>query len=187
MNQKFYQKQEELKHFGVLGMRWGHRKTHPETQTIIDRANKILNNPKSSEKDMNSAFESIGIDPKTGKKKFTKPVYDKSGNDISVNPERRLFKKKGQSDKEFDKEFDAEMSLDPDQNPTPANLSRRRISDLQEDHQAKLHGAAMIAAVAGVAVIKYVAMHQINKAAKEAILKKYGPELANMIIKSKGL
>ena len=39
---------KSLKHIGVLGMKWGVHKVHPETTKITDRANKILNNPKSS-------------------------------------------------------------------------------------------------------------------------------------------
>jgi hypothetical protein len=46
------QKQAELKHVGVLGMKWGVRRTNPQTKAITDRANKILNNPKSSQKEL---------------------------------------------------------------------------------------------------------------------------------------
>jgi hypothetical protein len=105
-----------LKHFGVLGMRWGKRKSPQQIQRergrqgLIDEANKILNNPKSSQADLDKAHSMIGIDPKTGRLMRTKAVYDKDGNDISVRPYKRLFKEPGQSDKDFDAIVDAEMN-----------------------------------------------------------------------------
>jgi len=169
-----------LKHVGILGMKWGKRKS-PQTQSIADRASKVLNNPKSSKKDVDLALESIGVNSKTGKSMRTKPRYDTDGNDISVNPERRFGKKKGQSDKDFDKEFDAEMLSDPDRNPTPANLAKRKVEDLKMDQSAKKHAIAMIATVAGITVLKYLAMQSLKKSANASILAKYGPEMFELL------
>ena len=105
----------------------------------------------------------------------TKAVYDKEGNDISVNPERRLGKKKGQSDKDFDKQYNKELALDPEVNPTPANLARQKVSDLQADRAATKQAVAMIAAAGAILAVKYIAMNQIKKAADASILAKYGP------------
>lgn len=166
----------DLQHFGVMGMHWGQRKTYPGTKAITDRANKVLNNPKSTQKELDSALESIGVNPKTGKSQITKPVYDKAGNDISVNPIKRLGRQKGESDKKFDIEFAKETA-----DPTPNDIAKQKVSDLREDKTAKAQTIAMIATAGAIAVVQYVAMNQLKKSADASILAKYGPELANVL------
>jgi len=248
MSKKVYKQQEELKHFGILGMHWGRRKqstvdfnnqkveatakfksqkaeatdkffgnkprptevrsaigsgaktvgnvgvnaakgvvkafqekhksrveSAAETKSIVDKANKILNNPKSSQKELDSALESIGVNPKTGKTMFTKPVYDKAGNDVSVNPPHRLLKNKGVSDKAWDQEVDADM------NPTRQQIAKQKVEDVKLDKQARAQVIAAVAVVAGIQVVKYVAMQSLKKSANDAILAKYGPELFNLL------
>jgi hypothetical protein len=83
-------KNEELKHFGVLGMHWGVKRT--------------------------------------------KPKYDKSGRDVSAHPYKRLFKDKGQSDKDFDREYDAEMrQLHKEVKAEQKAKAKRQIETVQKN------------------------------------------------------
>lgn len=173
---------KQLKHFGVLGMKWGKRKEHPGTTALKKYADGILNNPKSTKKEIDSALDAIGIDPKTGKQlRVSRAIYDAEGNDISVRPEKRLGKKKGQSDKDFDAEFEAEMARDPDRNTTPANLAKRKIEDAEVDRQVRNQTIGMLATVGTIMIAKAVLMNQIKKRADAAILAKYGPTLYDLL------
>lgn len=174
----FYEGQKSLKHIGVLGMKWGRRKAeHPTTTSIKTKANSILNNPKSSKAEVDAAMKSIGVDPKTGKSMRTKPVYDKNGNDVSVNPFTRVLRRNGQSDKSFDAELRGESR--------PNEIAKQKIADLQEDKQARAHTVAMLATVGVILAVKYVALHQIKKSAEASIIAKYGPELAKLLYNTK--
>lgn len=136
MAKKVYVRQAELKHFGVMGMKWGKRKAQAKEwlrEAATATKNSITNPGKSDQANR----ESIAAEKTLGGKlrrsllvqntkdlkdvnarvaamkeatKKTAPVYDKDGNDVSPNPVKRLFKAKGQSDKDFDAEFEAEIN-----------------------------------------------------------------------------
>lgn len=145
----------------------------PETKAIMDKANAILNNPKSTKEEVDSALRAVGVDPKSGKPMRTKPVYDKDGNDISVNPITRVLRRDGQSDKAFDAELRGESR--------PNEIAKQKIADLKESQASRAQTVAILATAGAILVAKYVAMNSIKKSADASILAKYGPELANML------
>ena len=75
-----------LTHIGVLGMKWGRRRVgSPSHQRDMKRANEILNNGKSSKKDIEWALRKSGVDPVTGKTITAKDPHQKI-NDVLNNP-----------------------------------------------------------------------------------------------------
>jgi len=150
----------------------------PETKAIIDAADKVLNNPKATKEELDKALLTIGIDSKSGKQIRTKPVYDKDGNDVSVNPMARVFKKDKQSDKEFDAELKGESSA--------SFLAKQKVEDLRIDKEVKQQTVALLATAGVILAVKYIVMKQITKAANEATLAKWGPELGQIFINARG-
>lgn len=71
------QKKNELQHFGIPGMRWGHRRARPTKETV-STANKILNNQKGfGSKATEEALRRIGIDAKGKQIKDFNPASPK--------------------------------------------------------------------------------------------------------------
>jgi hypothetical protein len=205
-------KQNELKHFGILGMRWGHRKA----QSV-------------------GGGNLVGKPVKTLLGTRTEAVYDKQGNDISSKPFKRIGKEKGQSDKDFDKMVNEEMNpkpeklvgkpvktlfgtrteavydkqgndisskpfgrpfkkkgqsdkdydkeIDDENSDAPDAIARRKVADLEMDREAKIQFAVSMAVAGGIGLAMYAGQKQLQKAAEANLVSKYGPVLAEMIKK----
>jgi hypothetical protein len=126
---------------------------------------------------LDDALASIGVNPKTGKSMITKPVYDKDGNDVSVKPIRRLGKLKGESDKDFDTAFDRELK------PTRQDIAKQKVADVKLDQQARAEAIVAVTLASGIAVAGYLAKRAITKNYNQALVAKYGPAMAELILK----